>query len=526
MTSYGWLISFSCLLLAALPAAAIESVELAALPSKVHLSQSLTIPFEYRDKLLVLKVRLNDSEPMDFLFDTGASDIIVDRRVAADHFLAKRDSFDIAGASAMVTTQASSIDKLQIAKLTLENTPCLIADLSASNRQLSKPVAGLLGGSFMNQFTVTVDFARQVIVLHDPGSYKAPEGVAQVEFALQTGPVVKATLNGQIQHYFLIDTGAQHNHLPYELSVRLLPQAGAVTEALGVDGKPLTLALFTADVVDVGGVKLRKQSFTSPRQASPSQANVQTESGFFKKTNLGVLGNDFWQNFIFTLDFASRRLYLQLSQVQKSRQEVSKLLAAADAALIIQRNYRLAETEYQKALLSARQAQDARDQAVIYGRIGNMRRIMAKDLKRPEQAKLAQEYFTQAQAAARKIKDKKAEGRILADWSLLYSDLGQAIDASRAIESALFLAADDAQVNVDYAVHLYRSNAYAEMQKYIDRALALDSANWQALWYQLKLSELYSDGPKQVETLKVILRRYPFSKLAQEKLSALQAVAK
>jgi len=56
------------------------------------------------------------------------------------------------------------------------------------------------------------------------------------------------------------------------------------------------------------------------------------------------------------------------------------------------------------------------------------------------------------------------------------------------------------------------------MQRYIEKALFLDPSNWQALWYQVKLSETFGDMPKEVATLKEIVRYFPWSKIAQDKL--------
>ncbi len=114
------------------------------------------------------------------------------------------------------------------------------------------------------------------------------------------------------------------------------------------------------------------------------------------------------------------------------------------------------------------------------------------------------------------------EGRILADWSLLYLDNGQMDSAKQTMDRALQLAPQDAAVNVDCSVHLYKSQRFPEMQRYIEKALFLEPDNWQALWYQVKLSETFADMPKAVSTLKEILRFYPWSKLAQEKLSTLE----
>ncbi len=169
----------------------------------------------------------------------------------------------------------------------------------------------------------------------------------------------------------------------------------------------------------------------------------------------------------------------------------------------------------------ADRANDPRDQAALLGRLGNLRRIMAKDLQRPEHSSAAYNYFSRAQELAARVHAPDVEGRILGDWSLLYSDSGQAPSAKATMDRALMLAPQDPNVNVDCAVHLYRAHLYPEMQKYVEKALFLEPSNWQALWYQVKLSESFYDTPRVVATLKEILRYYPWSKVAAEKLRTL-----
>jgi hypothetical protein len=148
---------------------------------------------------------------------------------------------------------------------------------------------------------------------------------------------------------------------------------------------------------------------------------------------------------------------------------------------------------------------------------------MAKDLNRPEHAKAAYQYFVRAQELAKKSGARDVEGRILADWSLLYSDNGQKAIAKQAIDRALVLAPQDANVNVDCAVHLYRAKLFPEMQRYVEKALFLEPSNWSALWYQVKLSENFQDLPRVVATLREILRFYPWSKVAQDKMATVKA---
>jgi tetratricopeptide (TPR) repeat protein len=216
-------------------------------------------------------------------------------------------------------------------------------------------------------------------------------------------------------------------------------------------------------------------------------------------------------------------VFLAPNVVQQTADQIATSTTTGDDKLIIQRDYRGAEVAYQRALSLAVTAHDTNAQARLLGRLGNLHRVMAKDLRRPEQTRVAYDYFNKAQAAINKTRDRETHARILADWSLLYSDNGQHNEARSAIESALSMSPNDPFVNVDYAVQLYRSKSYPQMQQYVDKTLFLDPANWQALWYQVKLAELYNDQGRVKSTLKEILRFYPWSKLAAQKLGALQA---
>jgi predicted aspartyl protease len=493
----------------------------------VHLARPETVAVEYSHGQLIMKVALNGGEPLDFLVDTGASDTIVDRRAAAEHYLDKQGTTSIAAASAAVAMQVSQIRRLEMGNVVLNDVPALILDLTPQSRQLGRRVSGIIGHTVLSRFVVTIDYGRPAVTFADPAAYRVQEGAAVAPFLDRRGPLIKAVLNGVEEQTFLIDTGAAFNHLPAEAARRYVKgQAQHFTEGTGLDGRPVRLGTVTVDGVDVAGQKVKSVSFTYAAQEAHRTAPHQPpreQGGFFQTTNLGILGNPFWTNFITTLDYKFKRLILKPNQALRSRQEIERLITTGDGRLVMHRDYRAADQAYRRALAAAQVAGDQKHESLLLGRLGNLHRVMARDLNRPELARSSYDYFTKAQAAARKTGDRESEGRILADWSLLYSDRGQAEEARTMIGSALLLAPQDPQVNVDYAVHLYRGKLYGEMQKYIDKALFLDPSNWQALWYQVKLSEMFFDTPRLTTTLKEILRFYPWSKLAAEKLSQLQA---
>lgn len=493
-----------------------------------RISRPVSVPFDYSQREIVMKGRINGSEELEFLLDTGASDTIIDRRVAAEHYLTKFGQYDIAAMSGMVTARSSSIKRLELGNLLMNDVPARILDLSAQSRQMGKPIAGIIGTNVISKFLVTLDYGKPAVIFADIDSTARPPKAAATPFTQKQAPFVKTIFNGKDEQVLLFDTGAAFNHIPPNVAQKYLGSDPAnvrhSTEGTGLDGRPLQLGTVVIDSVSIAGLPARKVSFTFPSGAEALKTASKSggrEGGFFQDSRLGILGNPFFQNFIVTIDYKFNRLLLQPNPAVKLHADIEQALNMGDEKLVVRRDFRLAELAYQKAMMIADSSHDVKEQARLSGRLGNLRRVMAKDLSRPEHAKAAYDYFVRGQEKARSVHAQDVEGRILADWSLLYIDNGQLAEAKQTIDRALLLAPQDPNVNVDIAVHLYKQRLFPEAQKYIEKALFLDPNNWQALWYQVKLSENFYDTPRVVATLKEILRFYPWSKTASDKLRSL-----
>ncbi len=486
-------------------------------PGEVRLDKAVTVPFLYSHKEILIKARINDGEPMDFLFDTGANQTLIDRRLAAENLLDKQAAMKMNAAAGMVFGQATEIPRLQINELSIPGVQAMIVDLSAHARQLGKPIAGVLGNNVLNRFAVTIDYGKSQLIFRDFATYKAPAGANIVPFSDRRGPVVKLQLNGKDEVFCLVDTGAAFNNLPPNVGKKYqVGQSVHYTEGVGVDGRSVKLGSVQIASVKLGTNTLKDVNFTySAIDADPSKKGVVTGS------STGILGNPFWQNFTMTLDYRMRQIILQMNPLLASRQQLETLVSTGDSKLNIYRDFRAAETAYQQALAKVQFLGDPKQQARLWGRLGNLRRIMAKDLGRPEQSRIAYEYFSKAQDLAHKMEDREIEGRILGDWALLYMDNNQMGEAQQSLEGAASFAPQDPQVMVDYAVFLNKNKRYGDMRYYIDKALFLEPSNWQALWYRLKLCETFNDLGQQKDTLKEILKYYPWSKVARDKYTAL-----
>jgi len=497
---------------------------------QAHLPNPVTIPFDYSQREIILRGRIEDGEPLEFLFDTGASETIIDRHVAAQSLLSKGGQFQISSLGGDVSTQRTKIGRLELGNLILNDVEARLLDLSPQSRQLGKSLGGIIGMNVISKYLVTIDYSKPSLVFSDTAAGARPPHAVSVPFVQSTVPVIKVTLPGRDSVQLLMDTGAAFNHLSTSVASRHLNKdalsSGHIVEGTGLDGRSIELGTMVIDPVTIGSDQVRKVLFTYPISHGSSdvtRSGVSIKSPFQSIGNgqiNGILGNPFWENFVVTIDGLFQRLLLKLNPVFTLNNQFDKTIAAGDTALSTKRDFRVAEIGYQRALLLANDAHNLRYQALAQERLGNLRRVMAHDLKRPEHARDSYNYFSHAEELARKGDFKDVQGRILADWSLLYSDNGQLTLAKQTMDKAILLAPQDPDVNVDCAVHLFRNRMYGEAQKYIEKALFLEPENWQALWYQVKLSEMFGDLKKEKEILTEILKYYPWSKVAAEKLRA------
>ncbi|MBY0550135.1 MAG: aspartyl protease family protein [Candidatus Obscuribacterales bacterium] len=488
---------------------------------EVRLEKTVTVPFLYSHKEILVKARINDGEPQDFLFDTGSSQTVIDRRTAAENLLDRQAGFNMTGAGGMFSAPAVDLSKFTIGDVNLSGVQAVVLDLSAHERQLGKRIAGIIGTNVLSRFAITLDYGKNQVLLQDATLYRAPPQANILPFVDKKSPTVKAIINGKDEVTMLMDTGAAFNNLPAPVAKKYLHgQTVRYTEGFGADGKAVRLGNLQIDTVKAGSSIVRDVPFTYSVDADLKSP---TAKGFLAGAKSGIFGNPFWQNFTVTVDFRMRQVILQPNAMLSSRQQLESLVTTGDNKLNIYRDYRAAETAYQSALNKVQFLGDPKQQARIWGRLGNLRRIMAKDLNRPEQARVAYEYFSKARDLAHKMEDREIEGRVLADWALLYMDNGQIPEARQALDGGMAYAAQDPQVMVDFAVYLNKMQMYGDMRAYIDKALFLEPSNWQALWYRLKLCEKFNDVAQTKDTLKEILKYYPWSKIARDKLTALTA---
>ena len=292
---------------------------------------ALNIPFKLVNNHIYLHVRVNNSEPLWFLLDTGATNIINHRHSQAlglkltpagqtigvgeglaDIFRTDNVSFSLPGIT---------VGRQKFAVLSFDNVEeCLKKlDVDAQGQITPRkvaategqPIDGLLGGEFFRLFVVEIDYAKKTLDLHDPDDYryqgngeKIPLEVTQTHIFIRTS--ISASPDSAVTGRFMIDSGAAGAlvlNSPFVEQNKLLPPATETTpfQVCGIGGdSPTQIGKVTE--IRLGNIKLEK----------PVTMFSQAKNGVLSSTNFsGQIGNALLRRFKVVFDYSRKVMILE-----------------------------------------------------------------------------------------------------------------------------------------------------------------------------------------------------------------------
>ncbi|TLV00010.1 aspartyl protease family protein [Dyadobacter luticola] len=193
--------------------------------------KSARIPFELHSNLILIYVKINDTDSLRFILDTGVSSIIV-----TDPYILKPDKLRLtrkvnltgAGEGKSISAHVAIDNRFAMGRLRAnhQNIVVLEDDFLRLSEYVGVPVHGIFGYEVFNNFVVTMDFAKKELILMRPEKYhyKSNKGDKHPLIIEDTKPFTDAvTLFADGREHpirVLIDTGAGHalllNNTPKE----------------------------------------------------------------------------------------------------------------------------------------------------------------------------------------------------------------------------------------------------------------------------------------------------------------------
>jgi predicted aspartyl protease len=176
------------------------------------------IPFELTGDKPFVQVRINDSGPLWFIFDTGnGGGFCLDRaRAEALGLELKegREQHTGAGEGVVVQMATATGVTVQVGHVKAAEQTLIVVPLDHVAVYEGRAVDGLIGRSFMSQFVVELDYAGKRIYLRDPRSFKYSGPGRALPIRLVDGlttvrGAIKPPGSDSIAGDFVIDTGAR-----------------------------------------------------------------------------------------------------------------------------------------------------------------------------------------------------------------------------------------------------------------------------------------------------------------------------
>jgi hypothetical protein len=187
-------------------------------------SRSVIIPFEMRNNLIIIKVKINQSDSLNFILDTGLRmNLVTDPQVALSLGLVYTRKLNILGfgEDEPLTAMVSVNNEIDFSGVvgTKQNLVALSEDKLDLSNYVGMPIHGVLGFDLFGSFVVKVDFQAQKITLIDPKKYKYKKRHGKkLPISIEDGkPYVMASTttpyNKEIPLKLILDTGAGHGLL-------------------------------------------------------------------------------------------------------------------------------------------------------------------------------------------------------------------------------------------------------------------------------------------------------------------------
>jgi len=180
-----------------------------------------SIPFEMAGSFVVIKVRINDSSPLNLILDTGIRNTIITELLPGDKIsLNYSDVKDLMGlgGGGRLGALTSNFNTLKIGKLSIQPKTVYVLqeDIFNLSKRTGLKINGLIGVDFFENYVVEINYSNKRIRFYEPNSFPEPKGYGMIPMTTEGQKMfvqlsVLEADSSKRNVKMLIDTGAELN---------------------------------------------------------------------------------------------------------------------------------------------------------------------------------------------------------------------------------------------------------------------------------------------------------------------------
>lgn len=271
-----------------------------------------TLPFHLSGSHIFIDVRINDSEPMHFIFDTGAASTVINQRQAKRLKLSSDGFTPVRGRKGPSLAYYSRNSRMRMGGMLLEKVRVVHLPLDHIQRALGKNVDGIIGQDLLKHYVVQINYDTQTITLYDAQKFTPPAGYHARPFEIISGrPYIEGVLTLDDGHTlsgrFQVDNGSGSSITLYSPTVEKHQLANKIGRTRTVYTMGFTGIV---DRNDAGRLKNFDLGWCQLTNV-PIRLN---RSAYFKKAfhdGIGHIGNALLKRFNIVFDYHNKVSYWQ-----------------------------------------------------------------------------------------------------------------------------------------------------------------------------------------------------------------------
>jgi len=271
-------------------------------------NSSLRIPLEVDNNIILLRVSVNGSKPLRFIFDTGASFSVISSKRAAEMGL--RSQGQARGNATGGRVEGSAIEGVE-----LKVQGARVSNLTIAALRFPLPPGfefdGVVGCDFIRQFVVEINYLKKTMNLYNPITYRYSgrgEAIPLILIERKTPlAVTKIVLaRRSIEAKLELDTGADNTFVlntPFVKKENLIEAIQKTSQGTrnGAGGEQKVI------VGQVRAVRLGRFTLRNP----PVALSLDTEGAGASEENDGTIGGEIFRRFNVIFDLSRKRMILE-----------------------------------------------------------------------------------------------------------------------------------------------------------------------------------------------------------------------
>jgi hypothetical protein len=282
-------------------------------------NSSLRVPFELANNLILMKVRVNGSRRLHFLFDTGASVSVIDPQTARALRLRSQGKLTLEATGGFVQSGLTRPVALSIQGVSVFRQTLAIIDLDSVAPLFGFKIDGVIGHDFINNFVVEIDYASGVMNLYEPQGYQYSGTGESIPIELvEKTPFARAriVLRGRepVEGKFEVDTGGNGIlglNTPFVNKHKLLETLANQSQSkLGGAGGTSEAVKAHVEAVELGSLTIKNPLVVFAQSTAGNEGSTESD---------GELGGGFFSDFKLILDYSRSRVILERNQTRAGK---------------------------------------------------------------------------------------------------------------------------------------------------------------------------------------------------------------